>query len=74
MQCDYSKLSGRIVEKFGSRRAFAKAYGISENSVSKKLNHKMAITYEDIKKMSTPEFLDIPQNEIGEYFFKPKVQ
>lgn len=74
MAYDYSKLAGRIIEKFGSRKAFAKAYGISQNSVSKKLNGKMAITTADIKKMSQPEFLDIPANEIHVYFFRAKVQ
>lgn len=66
---NYSKLTGRIIEKFGSRKAFAKAYGISENSMSKKLNGKMAITTADIEKMSSPEFLDISPNEYHEYFF-----
>lgn len=74
MEYDYNKLIGRIIEKFGSRRAFAEAYGISENSMSKKLNGKMAITASDIKKMSSPEFLDIPGNEIHVYFFTVKVQ
>lgn len=74
MAYDYSKLAGRIVEKFGSRKAFAKAYGISLNSVSKKLNGKMGITKADIEKMSQPDLLDIPAEEIHKYFFKVKVQ
>ena len=71
---DYSKLIGRIIEKFGTRRAFAEAVGISENSMSQKLSHKMAITTEDIKKWCLPEFLDIPCEEIGFYFFALQVQ
>jgi plasmid maintenance system antidote protein VapI len=74
MPFDYSKLRGRIIEKFGSVSAFADAYGISLNSMSRKLNGKMAITTDDIVKMSKPEFLDIPTNEIHEYFFVYKVQ
>ena len=71
---DYSKLIGRIIEKFGTRRAFAEAYGISENAMSQKLSGKMAITTDDIKAWCKPEFLDIHSDRIGAYFFTPKVQ
>lgn len=71
---DYRKLVGRIIEKFGSRRAFADACGISENSMSQKLSGKMKITTDDIVQWSKPELLDIPSEEIGVYFFTLKVQ
>ena len=71
---DYRKLIGRIIEKFGSRKAFAEAYGISENAMSQKLTNKMAITTDDIKEWCKPEFLDIACDDIGVYFFTPKVQ
>ena len=71
---NYAKLIGRIIERFGSRRAFAKAVGFSENTISKKLSEKMAITTDDIVKWSKPEFLDIQPSEYHEYFFTPKVQ
>lgn len=71
---DYRKLTGRIIEKFGTRRAFAEAYGISENAMSQKLSGKMAITTDDIKAWCKPEFLDIHSDRIGAYFFTPKVQ
>lgn len=71
---DYSKLIGRIIEKFGTRRAFAEAVGISENSMSQKLSNKMAITTDDIKEWSKPELLDICCEKIGVYFFTLKVQ
>ena len=71
---DYSKLTGRIIEKFGTRRAFAEAVGISENSMSQKLSNKMAITTDDIILWSSPEFLDIACEKIGVYFFTLKVQ
>lgn len=71
---DYSKLIGRIVEKFGTRKAFAEAVGISENSMSQKLSHKMTITTDDIKLWCQPHLLDIPCEQIGVYFFKLKVQ
>jgi hypothetical protein len=71
---DYRKLIGRIIEKFGSRRAFAEAIDISENAMSQKLSGKMKITTDDITEWSKPEFLDIPCEQIGAYFFKLKVQ
>lgn len=71
---DYRKLTGRIIEKFGTRKAFAEAIGISENSMSQKLSNKMAITTDDIKLWCKAEFLDISCDEIGVYFFTLKVQ
>lgn len=73
MAFDYSKLRGRIIEKFGSIKAFAKAYGISYVAMSKKLNGKIVISPDDIVKMSAPDFLDIQPNEYHLYFFKIKV-
>ena len=69
MSFNYSKLEGRIVEKFGSRRAFAEAYGVSENTMSRKLNGKSAISTSDIIRMSSEDFLDIPAEMYHEYFF-----
>ena len=40
MPFDFSKLSGKIVEKYGTQYNFAKAMGISEHSLSNKLNNK----------------------------------
>ena len=74
MEFDYSKLRGRIIEKFGTYKAFAEAVGISENSMSQKLSGKMAITTGDIRKWSSVEYLDIDAEDIGVYFFKIKVQ
>ena len=71
---DYRDLIGRIIAKFGSRRAFAKAVGRSENTISKKLKGKMAITTDDIVKWSSEEFLDIDNADIPKYFFTEKVQ
>jgi len=69
-----AKLRGRIVEKFGSQRAFAEAYGISENAMSKKMNGVTAISVEDIERMAMPNMLDISAEEIPVYFFIDKVQ
>lgn len=69
MKFNYSKLLGKIIEKFGSQRAFADAIGRTENTVSRKLNGKMAITTDDIVEWSAPELLDISPSEYHEYFF-----
>lgn len=71
MAFDYRKLKGRIVEKYGSQTRFVKKYGISENSFSMKMNNKTRFSSDDIVKMS--EMLDIPKEEVGEYFFTEKV-
>lgn len=73
MEYDFSKLRGRIIEKFGSIKAFAKAYGVSHITMSYKLNGKIAISLDDVVKMSKPELLDIPPAEYHLYFFVIKV-
>ena len=73
MSFDYSKLRGRIIEKFGSIKAFAEACGLSTVSMSKKLNGKIAISQADIIRMSSPELLDIHPSEYHLYFFVKKV-
>lgn len=64
---DYSKLRGRIVEKFGTMSKFAEEVGVSLVVVSNKLNNKSGFTRTDIEKWST--LLDIPGNEYDAYFF-----
>lgn len=70
MQFDYSKLRGRIIEKFGSIRGFANHLDLQEQLVGKKLLNQVKISQPDIIKWS--EALDIDQNDIGVYFFKLK--
>lgn len=71
MSFDYSKLRGRMVEKYGSQTAFVKAFGVSENVFSQKMNHKVRFTSDDIVKIV--DMLEIPSEEIGIYFFNLKV-
>jgi hypothetical protein len=66
-QYEYRKLIGRIVEKFGTRKRFAEAVGISENSMSLKLNGKTGFSREDMIKWG--ELLEIDVSEFGDYFF-----
>lgn len=67
MGFEYGKLKGRIVEKYGTRGKFAEAAGISEVTVSKKLNEKTQFSQEDI--VLWCRLLDIPILEAGSYFF-----
>lgn len=67
MEFSSNKLCGRIVEIFGSQRAFAKALGLSEHTISKKLNGYKDFTQSEIDKCLT--LLKIPTKEIGAYFF-----
>lgn len=69
---DYSKLRGRIVEKFGTIEAFSESVGISNVSVSKKLNNKVDISREDI--LTWAKLLEITPKEYGTYFFTKAVQ
>lgn len=71
MAFDFSKLKGRIVEKYGTQAEFAKAFGISENSLSLKMNNKTKFSADDIIKIT--DMLDIQQTDVGLYFFTPKV-
>ena len=41
IEFNFSKLRGRIVEKFGKQEDFAKAVGISYVSLSKRLNNHL---------------------------------
>ena len=68
---DYSKLRGKIIEKYGSQNVFAAKYGVSVNSLSRKMNNKTRFTSDDIVRIS--ELLEIPKERVGEYFFTPKV-
>lgn len=57
MPYQYDKLRGRIIEKYGTQGNFAKALGLSSNSVSKKLNCRTGFTQEEMNKWA--ELLDI---------------
>lgn len=67
MPYNYSKLLGRIVEKVGTQSNFADKVGLSERSVSLKLNGKVGWKQSEIAKAC--EVLGICDNEIPDYFF-----
>lgn len=68
---DYSKLRGRIKEKFGTQDAFADAIGIGRVSLSKRLNNQLEFSQEEMKKAAAS--LMLPVEEIPAYFFADKV-
>ncbi len=72
MAYNYSKLNGKIVEVCGNRGEFAKRMGLSENSISCKLNNKVCFKQSEIEKAIT--ILGIPETEIQFYFFAKEVQ
>lgn len=69
---NYSKLLGRIIEIFGDQHSFAKAVGLSQRSVSLKLNNKRGWKQSEMRKCC--EVLGISAREIPNYFFDFKVQ
>lgn len=72
MSFDYSKLRGRIVEKYGSLESFSSAVDLSVNTVSKYLNNKVPWKQTNIN--AAVRALDIQPEEISVYFFTPSVQ
>ena len=67
---DYSKLDGRITERFKSRSNFADAMGISKGALSNKLNGVSRLSAEDM--FQAMKLLEISGDEIMPYFFTPK--
>ena len=68
---DYSKLAGKIREKFGTQKAFAEALGISEGTLSMKMVGSYYFTQAEMEKAI--RLLDIEAGTVSEYFFTVKV-
>lgn len=64
---NYSKLKGRIVEKYGSQKAFAEALGVSRASVCSVLSSKKFLHQKKI--VAWCEALEIGIDDVGKYFF-----
>lgn len=67
MSFDYSKLRGLIVEKVGSQNNLAEKMGLSKQSLSAKVNNKVAFTQDEMCKII--HILNIPHRDISKYFF-----
>lgn len=72
MTFDFSKLSGKIVEEYGTQYNFAKAMNISEHTLSQKLNNKVPWKTTEIAKAVS--LLNLPHSDIPNYFFTNLVQ
>lgn len=72
MAYDYKKLNGRIVEVCGTQAVFAEKMGLSERTISMKLNNKISWKQTEIQKAI--EILGLSDEDIQIYFFIRKVQ
>lgn len=72
VEFDYSKLKGRIVEKFGSRSAFANAVTMNPEQLSRRLNNRTPIKGEEV--ILFADVLEIDEADLCSYFFTPKVR
>ena len=70
MAFNYSKLKGKIVEKFGTQAAFAKALGVSQRTLSLKMQSKIYFRQDEINKAM--HLLGIPLDDAREHFFTPE--
>ena len=72
MPYDYRKLRGRIKEKFGTQAEFSRSIGLSEVSVSNKLNNVVDWGQDEMENAITA--LEIPYSDIHAYFFSHVVE
>lgn len=70
MAYNYDKLNGLIIEKYKTKGAFAMAMGLSERSLSLKLNNKVSFKQPEIDK--AVELLSINPKNIVYYFLSNK--
>lgn len=69
---DYSKLLGRIKEFRSTQERLSAEIGMSESTLSLKLNSNAFFRQNEIRKIC--DFLNIDTAEIGAYFFTLEVQ
>ena len=69
---DFDKLKGLIIERYGTRAAFAKALGLTPGQLSVRLSGSVHFKSPEIVKAT--ELLEIGPESIGAYFFTPKVR
>lgn len=68
---DFSRLRGRIVEKYGTCDSFAAAMNHSKVWLSSRLNNLVQWRADEMR--AAAALLDIPPEEIPAYFLNPKV-
>lgn len=72
IEINHDKLKGRIKEVLGTQGRLAEKMGLDETTISNKINSNTYFTQKEI--LNICSILDIPFNEIPEYFFKEKVR
>ena len=70
MVYDYSKLIGKIKEKFGTHERFADALKIGRVSLSLSLNSKREFSQKEIE--TAIDLLGLEKKDIPEFFFTEK--
>lgn len=71
MAFDYRMLRGKIREVCETQDAFSKAMGLSNTSISLKLNNRVEWTQQEINRAA--DILKIPEDKVYNYFFTEKV-
>lgn len=71
MAFDYSKLLGKMKEAGITQQQLAKSIGSTETTLSLKFNNKAKFKQAEISAIC--DVVGIKHDEIGEYFFTPKV-
>lgn len=66
------KLQSRIIERFGTQASFAEALGMDKTTLSKLISEGRE--WKGSKMMRAVELLEIPNDQIDEYFFAPAVE
>ena len=68
---DYSLLEARIVERYGTREAFAKALGVPESILRRWLGNLRYWPHDQMVK--AVKLLEIQEAEVGDYFYRRMV-
>ncbi|WAW14645.1 DUF739 family protein [Peptostreptococcus equinus] len=72
MAWDYSKLLGKIKEKYGTQDKFAKELGMSATTLNLKLNNKLEFTQKQM--FLACDLLNIDRSKTNDYFFEQLVK
>lgn len=70
MKYNYSKLLGRMKERGISQELLAQGIGVNVSTLNSKLNNRFCFKTDEMDAIC--KVLDIPNIEIGEYFFCTK--
>jgi hypothetical protein len=69
---DFRRLEGRIIEKFGTRAAFAAHLGMKPSILSSRLKCATHFRPDEIMTICGPDCLGIADQDVVAFFFTPK--